>query len=290
MTPPLRRLDDRWVPVAAGRLRRWLRRGRRAGGRGPAALLAAAVDEQPALAGSIGAVLAAAVLIGAFGPDRPSDGEAAPVPSAPPALVAVVGPQPGAAVASYLTHAAADLRHVADTAAGRETYAVVDLRDYGTPAATADVLAGTEVVRAYVKIRSRLPTQVHSVPLRGLDQLDSGLATVAQVSTATAKSYATLLATFHPHTASDRQARRRYVAAHRAALLDAARYARPARCSCVFAVVVHADVATLQRLAALPEVRAVDPAPPAVPLTGLTVRPLEPDVTTVVPTTSFTGG
>lgn len=290
MTSPLRRLDDRWVPAAAARLRRWLHRGRAGAGRGPAALLTAAVDDQPALAGSIGAVLAAAVLIGAFGPGRPSDGEATPVPTAPPALVAVVGPQPGAAVAGYLTHAAADLRHLADTAAGRETYAVVDFRDYRTPAQTTALLTGVEVVRAYVRVRSHLPTQVHSVPLRDLAQLTSGLATVAQVSTATAKSYASLLATFQPHNRSDRQARRRYVAAHRAALLDAARYAHPERCRCVFAAVVHADVATLQRLAGLPAVRAVDPAPPPVPLTGLTVRPLEPDVTTVVPSTSFTGG
>jgi len=39
-----------------------------------------------------------------------------------------------------------------------------------------------------------------------------------------------------------------------------------------------------------PAVRVVDPAPPVVTLTGLTVLPLQPDYTTVVPRTGLPSG
>jgi hypothetical protein len=58
----------------------------------------------------------------------------------------------------------------------------------------------------------------------------------------------------------------------------------------VFAVIVQADDATLLRLAASPEVRAVDPAPADVGLSALTVFPLEPEITGVVPRGGLFGG
>jgi hypothetical protein len=58
----------------------------------------------------------------------------------------------------------------------------------------------------------------------------------------------------------------------------------------VFAFVVHATVGQLNALAHAPDVRTVDPAPPVVSLSGLTVLPLQPEITTVVPRTGLPGG
>jgi hypothetical protein len=51
----------------------------------------------------------------------------------------------------------------------------------------------------------------------------------------------------------------------------------------VFAFVVHASAAQLGALTRDPAVRVVDPAPPVVGLSGLTVLPLQPEFTSVVP-------
>src|SRR4051812_49604354 len=115
MTEPLRRLDNRWIPRLAGRLRRF-RLAAAETGRQVAAVqqVAAAFRGEPALAGSIAVVFAAAVLLGAFG-TGPDNGRAASVqpvlPTQPSAAVATIGPGPGTAVATYLTRPAVELRH-----------------------------------------------------------------------------------------------------------------------------------------------------------------------------------
>ena len=57
----------------------------------------------------------------------------------------------------------------------------------------------------------------------------------------------------------------------------------PAACACVFAVVVRGTSSQLATLAGTAGVRVVDPAPPTATLDVLTIFPLQPDVTTVVP-------
>lgn len=289
----LRSLDDRWLPRLARRLRRSVDRVHRAASarHGVVGLTSEAVEEAPAIVGAIAAVLIASVLIAVAGTGSVGEGASAPQPSPPSVpLAATIGPAPGASVSTYLEHAAYDLRHFGEIAGGRSTYAVVDLRRTQMPAQTVRTFDGVDVVRAYVKVPGRLPTQVRSVPIAGIDGLVAGMHTAASVATATAKSYAALLRTFHPTNHVGHVTRHRYVEAHRAALFEAARLARPQRCRCVFAAVVRADVTRLAALARLPEVRVVDPASPAIPLTGLTIRPLEPDVTTVVPTNGLLGG
>lgn len=295
MSRSLRRLDDAWVPSAA---RRWQRLVARVRGGGGADLrgghtVARAISDEPALVGSIAAVLVAGILIAAAGGKDAIGTGSSPtvVPSAaPPALVATLGPAPGDAVSTYLTRAAYDLRHFGDIAAGRPTYAVVDLRRYETAAQAMTTFNGTTVVRAYVRVPSRLPTQVRSVPVNGIRDLPVGMSQVAQVAAATAKSYAALLATFHPKSAADRLTRRSYRQQRRAALFEAPRLGHPATCRCVFAVVVRADITRLAALTQLSDVRVVDPASPVIPIAGLTVRPLVPEATTVVPRTGLLGG
>lgn len=291
----LRRLDDRFLPRIAAGLHRAIAGVRRSGSRhrGLFGLTRAAVDEEPAVAGAITAVLVAAILLAALGEGNPSGGAALPRPVPPPPvapLAATVGPAPGTSVLTYLARAAYDLRHFGEIANGRETYAVVDLRHYQTPAQTAVTFDGVSVVRAYAKVPSRLPTLVRSVPVNGVAGLASGLEEQGAVAATTAHSYRSLLQSFHPRTKAERQTRRRYVQARRAALVEAARLDRPARCRCVFAAVVRTGVARLAALSRLSAVRVVDPASPAIPLIGLTVRPLLPEVRTTVPTNGLLGG
>ncbi|MDQ1695427.1 MAG: hypothetical protein QOJ03_780 [Frankiaceae bacterium] len=295
-TRRLRRLDDSWLPRSARlarRLGRWTRgpaNGRR---RAAAQGVVLATATEPALVGSIVAVLVAGLLIAVLGGDRGSAEQSdrvTPLPSSPPALLATIGPAPGASVASYLSRAAYELRHYGQIAAGRAAYAVVDLRTYETPAEATKIFTGLKVVRAYVRVPSGLPTEVRSVPVNGLDDLSIGIGTAAQVATATARSYAALLASFHPRSRADRLTRARYAKQRRAALFEAARLARPTRCRCVFAMVVLADIKQLESLSRMSAVRVVDPASPVISLSGLTIRPLEPQVTTIVPRTGLLGG
>lgn len=283
----LRGLDDRWVP----RVARWLRSARAVAGRSrPVAAvgntLTGAARGEPALAGSIVVVLVAGILLGAFG-TGPDNGRAAqqPVvlPTSPPTAVATIGPAPGTAVSNYLARAANNRRRYAEIAAGRPTYAVVDLRRYLAPDRALPIVTGIDLVRAYVRVPSRFDTQPRSVPLSAGSQLDTGMLTAATVAKATAKSYAALLKALHPTSKSDRLVKRRYAGQHRAAVVEARRLSHPSTCTCVFAFVVHASAAQLGALERNPAVRVVDPAPPVVTLTGLTVLPLQPEITSVVP-------
>lgn len=290
----LRRLDDRWVPRAAAQLRRM--RGW-ASGPGPVGAAGTSVTEtmrrQPALAGSIVVVLIAGILLGALG-TGPDNGHATtppPLPpSAPPAAIATIGPTPGTSVSVYLTRASVDLRHFAEVGGNRPTYAVVDFRRYLTPGDALAIIGEVDTVRAYVRVPSSLPTPPRSVPLTTGSDLGTGMLTAATVAEATAKSYGALLAALHPKTKSDRLVKRRYATQHRAAVAETRRLSHPAVCGCVFAFVVHATVGQLNALAHAPDVRTVDPAPPVVSLSGLTVLPLQPEITTVVPRTGLPGG
>jgi len=248
---------------------------------------------QPALAGSIAVVFAAGILLGTLG-TGPDNGHTpvtpVVIPTTPPAALATIGPAPGTAVSVYLTRASFDMRHYGEIAARRPTYAVVDLRRYMTPAKALQVIGDVELVRAYARVPSRLATQARSVPLTEGSDLDSGLLTAGTVARATAKSYGALLKALHPKTKSDHAVKRRYVIQRRAALAEARKLSHPSRCKCVFAFVVRAGVQALGALAHTPGVRVVDPAPPVVTLSGLTVLPLQPEVTTVVPRTGLPGG
>ena len=290
----MRRLDERWVPRAAHRFWRWRHEIEPPR---PVAAIAAdvgmAMRMQPALAGSIAVVFAAGVLLGTFG-TGPDNGHirVTPVvlPTTPPAALATIGPAPGTAVSVYLTRASFDMRHYGEIAARRPTYAVVDLRHYLTPAKALRVIGDVELVRAYVRVPSKLPTQARSVPLTEGSDLDNGLLTAGTVAKATAKSYGALLKALHPKSKSDRAVKDRYATQRRAALAEARTLVHPARCKCVFAFVVRAGVEALGALIHRPGVRVVDPAPPVVTLSGLTVLPLQPEVTTTVPRTGLPGG
>jgi hypothetical protein len=294
MTPRrsrLRRLDDHWLPRFA---RRFHHVGTvlTGGSRRPAVrLVSTAAMTEPALAGSIAAVFIAGVLLAGIGePAASRDDNSAPPPPPTP-IVATIGPTPGSSVASYLSKASFDLRHFGEISHGAATYAVVDLRTFQTPAQVTALFGAVQLVRAYVRVRAgALPMAVRSIPVLSAGLIAPGMRTAATVAAATAKSYGVLLAGLHPKTAADRKVKKRYEQMHRAALVEAAALRRPLQCACIFAAVVRADAARLSTLAAEPQIRAVDPGPPAVELTGLTALPLDPRDTRVVPGTGLPSG
>ena len=291
--------DDRWLPVLAAGVQRRAARLREivAGLTGPGSFIGAAARRQPALAGSIAVVaLAAVVLAAAGGPGGPGDGDSgdsAPAPTqAEVPVTTTIGPLPGASVASYLTHASFNLRKFGETSHDQAGYAVVDLHNYLRPSEAARVFSGVEVVRAYVRMPSKtLPTQVHSIPLQStFASLGDGMQGSGRLAAATAHTFGELVTQLKPRTAQDRTLRKRYALQKQASAYEAAALLRPQACGCVFAVVVHAPDSDLLRLAASPEVRAVDPAPVNVSFSALTVFPLEPEIVTIVPRGGLLGG
>ena len=295
----LRSLDDRWLPAAAevvqSRRQRWTRRLVEL--LGPGTVVGDGVRRQPALAGSIATVaLAAVVLAIAGGPGGPGDGDsggsAVPPAGVPVPVTTTIGPTPGTSVATYLTNAAFDLRRFGESARGRAGYAVVDLRRYLSPAQAQAVFGPLDVVRAYVRAPAKgLPTQVHAVPLQNtFAPLAAGMQASGRLAAATAHTFAELVAQLKPRTSQDRLLRSRYALQQQASAYEARQLASPATCSCVFSVVVHATSTDLLRLASAPDVRAVDPASADVSLNTLTVFPLEPEITGVVPRGGLFGG
>jgi hypothetical protein len=285
------RLDDRWLPRLAGALHR-VASAIRGGARRPTVrLVGAAASAEPALAGSIVAVLVAGILLAGIGEPAASRDDTG-APAAPPTpIVATVGPTPGTSVASYLTKASFDLRHFGEISHGGSTYAIVDLRSFQTPAQVSALFGAVQVVRAYVRVRAgRLPMPVRMIPVQSAGLIAPGMRTAATIAAATAKSYAVLLAGLHPKTAADRTVKHRYAQMRRGAVIEAAALQHPLTCSCIFAAVVRADAARLATLAAEPQIRAVDPGPLAVELTGLTALPLDPRVTRIVPGTGLPSG
>ena len=290
--------DERWLPVLARRVqqRAAALRAFVGGVAGPGSVVGAAARRQPALAGSIAVVgIAAVVLAAAGGPGGPSDGDGGSASSdaqVPVPVTTTIGPTPGASVASYLTHASFNLRKFGETSHGRPGFAVVDLHTYLRPSQAATVFNGVEVVRAYARVPSKnLPTQVHAIPLQStFASLDAGMQGSGRLAAATAHTFGELVAQLKPRTPQDRALRQRYALQKQSSSYEAASLLRPQTCGCVFAVVVHADDSTLLRLAASPEVRAVDPAPISVNLSTLTVFPLEPEIVTVVPRGGLLGG
>ena len=291
----LRRLDDAWLRNSARRLRHF---SARTLGHGPAGAATGTVHDtlvaQPALAGSIAVVLAAGILFATAGRGPDADTTTAPVapviPSFPATPLATIGPAPGTSVSVYLARAKQDLEHYGQIAAQRPTYAVVDFRRYLTPTEAVHVAGASAVSSGYVRVPSALPTQSRKVPIASSAELVKGITSVGLVAAATTKTYTTLLASLHPHSNRDRQLALQYRMQRRTAALEARELSHPAKCHCVFAMVVHGDVAALNTLARNPLVRVVDPAPPVVPLNGLTVLPLQPQIRSTVPRDGLPGG
>ncbi|GAY10618.1 hypothetical protein [Pseudonocardia sp. N23] len=182
-------------------------------------------------------------------------------PSGPPPSVTGsvrLGPDPGAAVAEYLASLPATL-----PAPGEAVPALVQL-DAEVTGAQAVALAGDVAI---LQVVWRVPIPRVQTALR-FETLDAGVPVGTAVDVA--RQRAQLAAQGDAARRTGRPAA--VAAAEQAALGDAA-------CTCVVAVVVRADRAGLDALAARAGVRAVQAAPGAARITDLALAPLLPEQT-----------
>lgn len=239
----LRRLDRRVLPPLARGLRRLAR------GAGRIRLLTAVA------AGCVAAVTITAVWVSDHRPRaaQPSLGE-----------VVRVGVLDGQSIPAYVQSSRAELAALLASAAPgptTETYALVTLTAYLAPDRLTPVLGGTPVVQVYARVP--LPdtqTEIvriaaHQVPADVL----AGMADVATRKTVEATDYQRRAAGITGDGPTERDLRTTYTSGAQVAAAEAIAYRE--HCSCVYAAVVRATPAILERIAGRPEVRAVDPAP-----------------------------
>lgn len=286
----LRGIDESWLPRLARRAHRLRHRAHgtvQALG-GPRSAAGIAARAEPAIAGSIAAVVVAALLVAAFGTHDPYDHDDngsvdSSASIAPPQQT--LGPRPGTSVSTYITSAAFDLRHFAEVSHGKPGYALINMRRYLTPTDVAKEFAGLDVTRAYVRVpRPDLATSIYPVSIASKwPNLTLGMESQSRFAGLNAKTYAQIVAGFNAKTDREKEEKRLYQKLAVAAKYESVALATPRKCACVFALLVRADFIHLAKVSALPDVRTVDPAPPPVALDQLSVLPLRPDFTTVVP-------
>jgi hypothetical protein len=177
-----------------------------------------------------------------------------PIPR-PPVGSVRLGPEPGELVADYLVRVAAEL-----PAPGAPVLALVQLRAEVTPAEAVAVLGGPRLVMAVFHVPlSRVQSALRFVP----------------TETGSPPAAALGLARDRARFAADADAARLTGRPAQVAAAEAVVLGDPG-CRCVLAVVVSADRAGLDALAAVAEVRAVHAAPAGVTVPELALAPLLP--------------
>jgi hypothetical protein len=174
-----------------------------------------------------------------------------------------VGVVEGQSVPGYVRSSRGELASLAHPPGGgapvvTETYALVTLTAYLAPDRLTPVLGGVAVAEVYARPPlDGVPTQVMRIPAyRVPDDVRAGMLDAARHRDREQAEYHRL-GTDLP--VGDERLRRAYATAAQVAGAEAAAYRQ--ECSCVYAAVVHATPASLERIAGRNEVRAVDPAP-----------------------------
>ena len=297
----LKGLDDKVVPALAARLRSLIdgvaarrtaisRRVSQSGKRGRLRRL----DDRFASTGplallrdvpQLGILLVAAVfLVGAgvaFQRNGPSStrerGQAQAEASLPPTL----GPAPGSQVDTYFSDARERAVALSRRSPKDRYVALVSLADQVSPADAATVLEKSKLtsIQAYVRAPIEggevITVDASSGSLQ--DSLDKVFSATAQAKAGEQRellSQAADLADGDPFKAT-------FETDAKLAGQEAAAYRTP--CKCVFALVVEGQAGELAELPALPLVRGVQLAPQGATVDDLTITPVGPDVTDVVP-------
>ncbi|HET6213844.1 MAG TPA: hypothetical protein VFE14_13350 [Micromonosporaceae bacterium] len=163
-----------------------------------------------------------------------------------------------------------------------ETYALVTLTAYLAPDRLTPVLGGVTLAQVFARVP--LPdtqTEIVRIPAFHVPgDIVSGMADVATRKAAEASEYQRLVGRLTGDGERERQLRAVYTSGAQVATAEATAYRE--RCSCVYAAVVRATPGGLQRIAARPEVRAVDPAPEVRRLDRAVFLPPLPEQTDVV--------
>ncbi|MCL6565398.1 MAG: hypothetical protein K6U09_03145 [Acidobacteriia bacterium] len=241
--PPL----SRGLARLRARAARWWRRARL-----PAAVVVAAA--------------AVTLLVVVIRPDQPAAPGTSPV---------WVGVREGDQVPVYLRLSAARLAALAAEDPDRVVYALVSFAHYLTPdevAAAVAAASGVSAVTAHgrVPLPGRQTQLVTLTAIRLPEDLLISMAEVAETKEADAQSYA--------DRARDEPAgplRDIYESNAQVARAEADAYRQA--CACVYGLVVRGSVTALMGLAALPDVRAVDPAPDVADPRQAVFAPLLPE-------------
>ncbi|MEV8507722.1 hypothetical protein AB0368_23280 [Actinoplanes sp. NPDC051475] len=257
------RPGDRMMPPAARTLLR--------AGSGPLRLLLTGLT-----LASVVALLVTVVLITDRGPDGQS----------PAGDVVRVGVVEGQSVSGYLRSSQNELAALlpaSGTPTAGQTWALVSLAAYYAPDKLAAPLEGAAVAEVYA--RAPLPnvrTPVVRIPVYRMPQdVVGGMLNAALARDQEQADYRKLSAELEGDGVNEIRLRRAYDTAAQTAAAEAAAFR--AHCACVFAAVVRADPAVLERIAGRAEVRVVDPAPEVRRLDRTEFRPVLPEQTTTVP-------
>ncbi|MGC9667367.1 hypothetical protein ACNTMW_12510 [Planosporangium sp. 12N6] len=177
-----------------------------------------------------------------------------------------VGVGDGDSVPAYADRSRAELaRLVAAGGSGQpggpgEVVALVTLRGYLAPDQLSPVLDGIALTQVYARVPApQLQTQIVRLDAyRVPDDVVAGMDRVAARKESEAADYGRLVTGLGNGT-KENDLRAVYTAGQQIATTEAAAYR--AHCACVYAAVVRATPAALDRLAGRAEVRMVDPAP-----------------------------
>jgi hypothetical protein len=203
-----------------------------------------------------------------------------------------VGVHDGDSVPAYLELSAARLAALAADDPEQVVYALVSLTRYLTPDEVASLLAASPGITS-VTAHGRVPLprrQTQLVTLQAIrlpQDLVASMAEVADRKAADAEYYAA-----RAEEETDPALREIYLTNEELARAEAAAYREA--CACVYGLVVRGAAATLARLAAAVDVRAVDPAPDVADPRGAVFAPplpeqidrVTPPVDDTLPTTS----
>ncbi|MEN3614833.1 hypothetical protein AAH979_35530 [Plantactinospora sp. ZYX-F-223] len=175
-----------------------------------------------------------------------------------------VGVVQGESIPGYLEATRGELRSLVAAGAAdpaQPTYALVTMSAYLAPDRLTPVLTGIGVSEVFARLwRPGTQTEIVRIPaLRLPDDVVAGMSEVAARKDREARDYQERAAGVTGDGPQEQELRRFYSSGARVADEEATAYR--ARCSCVYAAVVRGEPATLERIAARPEVRAVDPAP-----------------------------
>jgi hypothetical protein len=171
-----------------------------------------------------------------------------------------VGVAAGASIPDYEQRSRAKLAGLVGGGGTGEVVALVTLRTYLTPDRLTPVLDGAALTQVYARVpAAQLQTQIVRLDAyRVPDDVIGGMDRVAARKDSEAADYARLVAGLGAAD-SERELRAVYTSGQQIAAAEAAAY--HAHCACVYAAVVRAAPAVLDRLAHRADVRMVDPAP-----------------------------
>lgn len=224
---------------------------------------------------SVAAVITAAALSGQRQPaSDPTVGQ-----------VVNVGVVDGQSIPAYLKASADELSGLAGSPPGSppvQTYALVSFTAYLAPDRLAGVLDGTTVAQVLARVPLEgMQTEIVRIPVfRVPADVITGMAEIAERKAAEAAGYDGRAGQVTGDGDAQRQLREIYLAGARRSAAEAAAYRD--QCACVYAAVVQATPGALTRIAARPQVRAVDPAPDVRRLDRAVFRPPLPEQHDVV--------